>query len=270
MADKTHHRNLLHRVLSAIVLVPLAVGALYAGGWYFWALTLLFSILATVEYYGIIAVGAPPTFFALISALPLIVFGLSGVQPDLNHLLVSFAVVCGIAGGMAVVLGQKSRILALIGPVYTILPLMCGVLLRNDDRGIKVILYLLAVVWGTDIGGYLFGRLMGGPKLAPMISPAKTWAGAIGGLGTACILGALVVLIMPGQHIYGLLALIPILSVISQIGDLMESALKRHYGVKDSGSLIPGHGGALDRIDGLLLVALVYSALHFGLIGDWW
>jgi phosphatidate cytidylyltransferase len=117
------------------------------------------------------------------------------------------------------------------------------------------VLVLLLIVWATDIAAYLAGRLIGGPKLAPAISPGKTWSGAAGGLA-----GALVVAVVASPGAWGL-AMAAVLSVVSQMGDLMESGIKRHYGVKDSGKLIPGHGGLLDRLDGVLTAAPVAAVL---------
>ncbi len=128
-------------------------------------------------------------------------------------------------------------------------------------------LFLAAIVWGGDIGAYLVGRLVGGPRLAPRISPGKTWSGALGGTLVAVLAGLAV---RPGHALLaGLVALL--LSVAAQAGDLLESGLKRRFGVKDSGRLIPGHGGLLDRLDGVLtsaplLAALVWQASRHGLV----
>jgi phosphatidate cytidylyltransferase len=139
--------------------------------------------------------------------------------------------------------------------------------LRADASvGRANVLCVVLTVWATDIGAYLAGRLVGGPKLAPAISPGKTWSGAIGGLLAAVALGLLFVRMLGGAA--GLRAAFVLggLSVVSQGGDLLESALKRRFGVKDSGHLIPGHGGLMDRLDGMLAAALAAAglALHLG------
>ena len=124
--------------------------------------------------------------------------------------------------------------------------------LRADDVvGRGNLLFLIAIVWASDIGAYAAGRLIGGPKLAPAISPGKTWSGAVGGLLAALAVAAL----FPGGPSWRGLAVAALLGVASQAGDLLESAIKRGFGVKDSGRSIPGHGGLLDRIDGLLAAA---------------
>jgi len=112
------------------------------------------------------------------------------------------------------------------------------------------------VVWASDIGAYLVGRAFGGPRLAPVISPGKTWSGAIGGLVAAAVVGAVAsALLGKGPPSWRPVALAVLLGVISQGGDLFESYLKRHFGVKDSGRMIPGHGGLLDRLDAVLTAA---------------
>ncbi len=113
------------------------------------------------------------------------------------------------------------------------------------------------LVWATDTGALAVGRTLGGPRLAPRISPNKTWSGAIGGLACAAALGALMHWLTGNAGIALLVGLSVGLSLVSQAGDLVESAVKRHYGVKDSGSLIPGHGGLFDRVDGLLFASVV-------------
>jgi len=136
------------------------------------------------------------------------------------------------------------------GVIYIGLPAVSLIWLRDSaDVGRGDVLFVLLVVWATDIAAYLAGRLIGGPRLAPAISPGKTWSGAAGGLIGALLVGWSAA---PGL---AMLPLAAVLSVAAQAGDLMESGLKRRFGVKDSGKLIPGHGGLLDRLDGVLTAA---------------
>ena len=128
--------------------------------------------------------------------------------------------------------------------------------------GLANTLFVLSIVWASDIGAYLVGRLIGGPKLAPAISPGKTWSGAAGGLIGAGLAGmAVAACFSTGFSPLHVIELALGFGVISQAGDLLESALKRHFGVKDSGRIIPGHGGLLDRVDALLAVAPVAALL---------
>ena len=138
--------------------------------------------------------------------------------------------------------------------------------LRVDDAaGRDNVLFLLIVVWASDIGAYVVGRLVGGPKLAPAISPGKTWSGAVGGLVAAISVAWFFSGVLGAPPARGLL-IGACLGIASQAGDLLESAIKRGFGVKDSGRLIPGHGGLLDRIDGLLVAAPAAALLaaYFG------
>ncbi|QRM55540.1 phosphatidate cytidylyltransferase [Sinorhizobium sp. BG8] len=133
----------------------------------------------------------------------------------------------------------------------------------NDMTGLIAMLFVFAVVWGTDILAYFVGRAVGGPKLAPRISPGKTWSGAIGGLVSAVIAGtALYSVFFPLTGLWVPFMAV-VLSAFSQIGDLFESFVKRRCGVKDSGRLIPGHGGVMDRVDGLVFAC--FAAFMLGL-----
>ncbi len=136
---------------------------------------------------------------------------------------------------------------------------------RDPVSGLANLLCVLLLVWATDIGAYLVGRWLGGPKLAPSISPGKTWSGAVGGLVAAILLGLAGIALAGGPLSVRAVLVLGGLSLVSQAGDLTESALKRHFGVKDSGRLIPGHGGLLDRLDGVLAAAPVAALLALGL-----
>lgn len=151
------------------------------------------------------------------------------------------------------------------GLLYAGALLLAPVILRRDPSlGLVAILFLFAVVWVTDIAAYFAGRAIGGPKLWPAISPNKTWSGALGGLAGGTV-AALLVVAMAGLVVAPMLVLVTlVLSVASQAGDLFESALKRRFGAKDSGDLIPGHGGLMDRLDGFLTAAL--AAVMVGLL----
>jgi len=133
---------------------------------------------------------------------------------------------------------------------------------QEPESGRAVVLWLVAVVWSTDVGAYFAGRLIGGPKLAPGISPKKTWSGLGGGVAAAVAAGlAASWWLTMGPIILGLAS--AVLAIVAQLGDLLESGLKRRYGFKDSSALIPGHGGLLDRIDGLLSAVLVLGGMDW-------
>ena len=133
---------------------------------------------------------------------------------------------------------------------------------ENPMSGFAALFFVLLVVWAADIGGYFAGRGIGGPKLWPRVSPKKTWAGAVGGFAGS--LGVAVLFAAAGVgKMLPLLALAAFLSVISQLGDLFESAVKRHFGVKDSSQIIPGHGGLMDRLDGFVAAVVMAAILGF-------
>jgi phosphatidate cytidylyltransferase len=149
-----------------------------------------------------------------------------------------------------------------LGVPYAGFPAMAAVLLRADPLyGAVAILWCLAIVWAADTLAYFAGRSIGGPKLAPVISPKKTWAGLGGAIAGSAAASALVAAFAGLPAIAALTLLAGILALFEQAGDLFKSALKRHYGVKDSGNLIPGHGGVIDRVDGLIAVAVAAAII---------
>ena len=148
------------------------------------------------------------------------------------------------------------------GILYLGLPAMILVWIRND-LGLWAALWLFAVVWATDIGAYAFGRLIGGAKLAPRISPNKTWAGLVGGMVCAAAVGAGFAVASGSRATMVLTMVSAALASVAQGGDLFESWVKRRFHVKDSGRIMPGHGGLLDRVDGLLAVAVVVALIGY-------
>jgi phosphatidate cytidylyltransferase len=172
------------------------------------------------------------------------------------------AVVLALVCAGAVMLVERDLRLRLWGGAAVLwIALPCAAILwldRGADGRARII-YLFAVVWASDIGAYAFGRLIGGPKLAPALSPNKTWAGAIGGLGCAIVIGAFAASAYTGDPLALLLAISAFVAIAAQAGDLIESFAKRCFNVKDSGGLIPGHGGLLDRLDSLLLASLAFA-----------
>jgi phosphatidate cytidylyltransferase len=161
--------------------------------------------------------------------------------------------------------GPGKRIWAGGGLIYAASVVLSVTVLRVLSRidGVEAILWLFAVVWGTDIMAYFGGRLIGGPKLWPRLSPSKTWAGFLVGVSSGGVLGVLGLALWPGAEpaSYGPLFVLGVLAgVIAQAGDFFESGVKRHFGVKDSSRLIPGHGGFMDRLDGFIAAA-AFAAL---------
>ena len=153
------------------------------------------------------------------------------------------------------------------GTLYIGLPGIALIWLRDLPDGLAVVIWLLLVVWAVDIFAYVAGRAIGGPKLWPAVSPKKTWAGLIGGVLASAIVGGALAFVEEGRDPVRLAVLAAVLAVVAQGGDLLESAVKRHFGVKDASDIIPGHGGLLDRVDGLLTASFALAlALWLGLV----
>ena len=158
----------------------------------------------------------------------------------------------------------KGRVAWLVaGLIYIAVPCWALLDLRADPaHGQETLLWLFAVVWAADTGAYAFGRLIGGARLAPVISPNKTWSGLIGGIGMAGAAGGVTALILGTPGLFNLAGWSAAIGAVSQAGDLGESWVKRHFGVKDTGAILPGHGGLFDRVDGLLAAAVAVALIE--------
>lgn len=238
------------RVVSALLLAPAVLAVTWFGGWAFAAGAALCSAILLQEWT--VIVGATRRR----AAVALAVLGTAAMLLAAALGLVPLAV--GLAFAVAALLwvwGQVSGVAAIgwmgTGVLYAGLTGVVLIAFRLGTDGVIMILFLFAVVWSTDIAAYFAGRRIGGPKLWVRVSPKKTWSGALGGLAAALVVGALTAALVGRAPAALWIVSAGILSVFSQAGDLLESALKRHFGVKDSGHLIPGHGGVMDRVDGL-------------------
>jgi phosphatidate cytidylyltransferase len=252
-------RNLVMRVIVALVLAPLSIAIAYAGGWLWTILVTLAAIGLYVEWLTIIgAAGERRVVASGVAALA--IAGLCLATGQIDASLVALAL--GLAG--VAMLSSAQPIWTGGGFFYAAAAQVASVLVRLDQvYGFVALILILLVVWATDIGGYFVGRGIGGPKLWPRVSPGKTWAGAIGGFAASLIVAAGFAALGLGKTV-PLLLLGAALSIVSQLGDLFESAVKRRFGVKDSSHIIPGHGGLLDRLDGF--VAAVVMAAIFGFL----
>lgn len=258
-AAEPESRNLLMRVMAALVLAPLTIAIAYAGGWLWAVMVTLTTIGLYVEWLMIVgAAGAGRVIASGVVALA--VAGLCLTTGRIEAALVVLAI-----GFVAVAtISPDRRNWTATGFLYAGVAEVAAVLLRLDaNNGFVALMFVLLIVWVTDIGGYFAGRGIGGPKLWPRVSPKKTWAGAIGGLiGSLAVAGGFAAFDLGKAG--PLLLLSALFSVVSQLGDLFESAVKRRFGVKDSSHIIPGHGGLLDRLDGF--VAAVVMAAIFGFL----
>ncbi|MET0308550.1 MAG: phosphatidate cytidylyltransferase [Sphingomonas sp.] len=259
------------RLVVAVVLIGLAFAALRLGGFAFWLVIVVAAVLMMGEWAD------------LSNATP--------QQKRLSQyaLSVPLAILCPFAAGpgffalgllagaffFVAIVSRNVRLAA--GTLYVGLPVFALLLLRAHPDGFLVTLWTMAVVWACDTGAYFAGRAIGGPKLAPAISPNKTWAGFVGGVVAALLFTLALVYLNPGLMAGSSMVLLsPWLAMLAQGGDLFESYLKRVAGVKDSGNLLPGHGGLLDRLDGLvpvapvaaIFIAIQYASTTGGTL--WW
>jgi phosphatidate cytidylyltransferase len=248
------------RIVSGLVLIAAALAAAWLGGdcfalfWLAAAALILWEWLLLIgvrrRRFGCLVIGAA----ALAIAAPLGVRG----APDFG-----LGAILAAALAIAALAERRRRLWSMAGLLYAgaaVLPI--SLLRSSPSSGLAAVVWLLAVVWGTDILAYFGGRLFGGPKLWPRLSPSKTWSGfAIGVCGGA--LAGLAVVPAPVNN-WTLLVLGLATGATAQAGDLFESALKRHFGVKDTSSLIPGHGGVMDRLDGFIAASL-FAVLVGGL-----
>lgn len=241
------------RVVSALVMVPVALGLAYAGGFAFNLLVLGLAAVMAHEWSGLssgrVSMVSAATGGAVVGCVGIAAVGYADAG------LAAIIPMAGLTLALAW-FGGARNLWPPLGVVYVAAPCIAVIWLRAEPAlGLATIIWLFAVVWATDIGAYFAGRGIGGPKLAPRISPNKTWAGLGGGILAAATVGAVTATVLDVSGGLALILFSAGLAVVAQIGDLAESMAKRHFGAKDSGQLIPGHGGVLDRLDGLMTAA---------------
>ncbi len=254
--------ELHQRILTGVVMIVAALGALWLGGAAFWGLVSLLAVMMMIEWAQMakavrwqIWLSAALAAGLMAAAWSFTDEGLVSSFPD--RLIAQMADLAGISAILLAVISFRARLG--VGLLYAVFPAVALVFIRQQPgQGLMLALWTLMIVWATDIGAYFAGRAIGGPKLAPGLSPNKTWAGLIGGMASAGLVGA-AISSAGGLPVLCWVAGAP-LAVAAQIGDLFESWLKRRSGVKDSGSLLPGHGGVMDRLDGVVPVAMLVAA----------
>jgi len=253
------------RVVSALVLAAVVLFATYQGGLLF-ALVWLVAGLAVLGEWITMARVEPRWTLQLVSGLGLVALAGAYLSPVS---LATGAALFGLGLALALFLGATGRDRLWAAAAFAcaaVLVIVPPALRGHPDLGIVAVLWMFAVVWTTDIAAYFTGRRLGGPKLWPSVSPKKTWSGFGGGLLAGTLAGIAVPAAAqrwgwtPPLGLWAIAILSALASVLSQLGDLGESALKRRFGVKDSSRLIPGHGGVMDRLDGFWAVALLTGA----------
>lgn len=260
-AKRFNWGNLRTRVVSATVLVPTVVAAVLLGKLWFLALALVCVALLAREWGKISAPKAPRAVGAVVGVF----CAIAVVAAFLHSFFIAWSVVLvgAFLAGLIARGAVERRADAAYGVVYIAPAVIALVWVRSLPDGLWWTILLFVVTWFADIFAYVVGSLLKGPKLWPQISPNKTWSGFIGGLVAATIGAVLVAhfahlkLVWPAAALIGLLG-----GLATMAGDLWESILKRRFGVKDSGDIIPGHGGLLDRVDGLMFAAIVIAAVR--------
>jgi phosphatidate cytidylyltransferase len=241
------------RAVIGGILAAVAITVLALGGYALWAMLTAGAVIALVEWGGLVKASR----IRLALALVILVVSLIYALPIMWGVDRSTVALLGIAALLLALLPRASGVA--VGCAYIGTAAIAILYLRAQDNGFLLSLWALVIVWATDIGAYFAGRRIGGAKLAPSISPNKTWAGLIGGMIAAAIVGGAIAGFgrLPSPALW----LGAPLAVVAQLGDLWESAMKRRAGVKDSGKILPGHGGLLDRVDGMLPVVILVAAL---------
>jgi len=252
--------NLQRRVASALVLAPIALAAIWFGGALFGLFVGLAAMIVLFEWLRMALSGLGllelAGFLGQFVVVILALFAGNGAAEIALAVLIA-------AAALAALLGAASWWLV-GGLAYSGLPLVSLLALREDqDWGFAAVILVAVVVWATDIAAYFCGRAIGGPKLWPAVSPKKTWAGAIGGALAAVASAMVVASVLGFPNIAAIAAIAAALSIGAQGGDLLESSIKRHFGAKDSGDIIPGHGGIMDRVDGLIAASVLAALIGF-------
>jgi phosphatidate cytidylyltransferase len=257
------------RIASALVMAPVALTAAWLGTPFFPLLVALGAAGMGWEWARLSgAVAAPAKGTIIATALAAVLATIAGAA--------AIGLVIAVLGAVAVwfvaaVTKARAPFWSALGTLWLVLPCVAILWVEAGAPGRAAILWLFAVVWASDVGAYAAGRALGGPRLAPTLSPNKTWAGAVGSLVCAGLVGLGAVRFFGGS-VATVVAASLVLAVAAQLGDLAESLAKRKFGVKDSGGIIPGHGGLLDRLDSLLTAATVQGLmllLGAGLVAEW-
>lgn len=263
--DPKKKNGFLMRIISALVMLPAAIWIILNGNMPLFILVCFLTFIILYEWNGIVAKKA---FSGLFLVQSICAFFLLFLQSFVVVYLL-YAVLGSIILIVAASLIFKNKITwALTGYIYALLPSM-SFLFIHENSGAEVVLWMMILIWSMDTGAYFAGKNIGGPKMSPKISPNKTWSGLIGGTITAMIFGYAFVTFTEASNVpfsenaLILLILSGFLAILSQIGDLAESAVKRKFSVKDSGAIIPGHGGIMDRVDGLLFVAPTMAVISY-------
>ena len=254
-----HKSEILTRLVSAIVMAALALGSVLASVWTFVALVIAAGVTVSWEWGRLVRkVGFDAIAGIQSAAVASVAVAVALSRPGLALI----AAIVALVGTGLLAVSSATVGWSLLGIAYSVLSTWSMVWLRSDPTlGATALLYLLLVAWTTDTASYGGGRLLGGPKLAPTISPQKTWSGLLAGILAPALVGYAFALFLQDTSAWRLTLVSIVIAAACQAGDLGESAVKRRFGTKDMSNLIPGHGGLLDRIDGLLIAAIAAALI---------
>lgn len=255
------------RIGSIIILMPIMVWIIWMGGAVYNFVAIIAAMRLCYEWFRILGYNHHPSIYIGIFIVAIICLMASlGHYEKTIWICFSFLVVSAVC-----MMFRLKMALAFCGLFYACATGIALIILRADpEYGFIGILFICAVVWSTDISAYCIGKVVGGAKLCPKISPKKTWSGSLGGLVGGIAAGTIIAVFIGGDNSMLTMLIAGLLSLMTQFGDLLESLLKRTFDVKDSGNLIPGHGGLLDRLDGFgvsitiaALIGIIHAGTHF-------
>jgi phosphatidate cytidylyltransferase len=259
-AEPPKWRDLSVRIASAVVLIPIVLAVTWAGSLWYGLLVAAMAVFMGIEWTKLVHHSRPVQLGLHVGAAMV-----AALLPYFAGSLLTvwcISLLWAASIGHRQVVDRRHTLWSLVGIPYIALSALAVVLLRNDPNfGLIAVFWLLFVVWGADTLAYFAGRTIGGPKLLPSISPRKTWAGLAGAIVGGGLCSGVFALAAGLEGIFWLLAMGALMASVEQAGDFFESALKRKVGVKDSGALIPGHGGMLDRVDGLVAAGMVAALI---------
>jgi phosphatidate cytidylyltransferase len=251
------------RIASSVILAPAALATMYVGGPVFAAVVAFAAVVMTFEWTRMIEGRDFSIVFYVLALSGAAAFALASAGQ--YALAYGLCLAGGIGAGLASLRTSRRALWAAFGAVYILAPSVALIWLRSDiENGRALTLMLFLIVWSADTGGYFGGRLVGGPKMSPVVSPAKTWAGAVGGVTMGSVAGfAIAAWVFGGGGFVFYILVGASLGLASILGDMAESAFKRTFGVKDVSGFIPGHGGALDRLDGMIFATTAMTLVLY-------
>ena len=257
MANKSELKT---RIISAFIMIMVSFGIIWVGNTIFLVFLIILSSLISWEWSRIAMAKSKSSWIVMA-----ITIGVSLILFTIGYSLFEIMLALFVGAAIAFMIEWRAnfhtKFLIFTGVFYIALALLAAIWLRVQHDGMVLFLWLVAMVVATDVGAYFSGRSIGGAKLAVKISPNKTWAGLFGGMIAAAIVSAIFAYNMTSNinDIYALAALAMAIAIIAQMGDLLESWMKRKSNYKDSSNIIPGHGGVLDRFDGFLAATPVFA-----------